>query len=145
MTTGVVDQTLTPDHLLRLQIAVDFPPGLFGGMMFNIWPMSFFCRWRREYLVLLNPRQKWTSNRHNLKPGHVVLVRDEASPRNHWITGRVETVDADQIGDVRSLRVRTACKFADRTKTKEIRRPINKLILISEVECSKNSTVWYKN
>lgn len=36
----------------------------------------FWQRWTKEYLLLLQERQKWTSLKRNLKVGDIVLVVD---------------------------------------------------------------------
>ena len=58
----------------------------------------------------------------NLKPGDVVLVVDESTPRSQWNLGKVASVCPDQYGVVRNVTVNI--------RGSEIRRPIHKLCLI---------------
>ena len=54
----------------------------------------------RESLPSLNPRQKWTETRPDLKIGDVVLVISPDCPRAHWPLGRVLAVFPGQDGHV---------------------------------------------
>lgn len=44
----------------------------------------FWKRWSKEYLPLLQSRQKWTMIRKNLTIGDIILVSMENSPCNSW-------------------------------------------------------------
>ncbi len=81
----------------------------------------------REYLPLLQERQKWFQARKNLSVGDVVLIIDESSPRNSWVLGRIMKVFPDKKGLVRRVLVKT--------KTNTLERPIDKLCLICEMDC----------
>lgn len=147
VTTDVDDlMPLTPNHLLRLQTEVPLPPGLFADTDLyskRLWRQAqfladvFWRRWNREYLILLTERQKWLQRERSHKPGDVVLVVDNLTPRNMWSTGRIVSVDSDPNGFVRSahieiLRNKYGKQFNfDKTI---LHRPINKLILLSTVE-----------
>ncbi|XP_020604505.1 uncharacterized protein LOC110043393 [Orbicella faveolata] len=65
---------------------------------------QFWTRWRREYLQSLQPRQKWTETRRDLRVGDVVLVRDEQQHRNNWPLGRVGDVIRSEDDRVRKVR-----------------------------------------
>ena len=84
----------------------------------------FWKRWSKEYLPLLQKRQKWTTIRKNLAVGDIVLVSAENSPRNSWPLGRVVEVFADKKGLVRRTRVKV--------KGAVLERPIDKLCLLIE-------------
>ena len=84
----------------------------------------FWKRWSKEYLPLLQSRQKWTTIRRNLAVGDIVLVSAENSPRNSWPLGRVVEVFADKKGLVRRTRVKV--------KGAVLERPIDKLCLLIE-------------
>ncbi len=58
---------ITPSHLLTLRTTQKFPPGIFNkndNYSRRRWRQVqyladiFWCRWRREYLTLLQDRQK---------------------------------------------------------------------------------------
>jgi hypothetical protein len=80
----------------------------------------FWKRWVKEYVPLLQERQKWLGVKRNLQVDDVVLVVDENSPRNSWLPGRVQEVIPDRNGLVRQVRVKT--------------RPIDKLCSVLESE-----------
>jgi hypothetical protein len=137
-------EALTPNHLLLLHSGVTFPPGLFSRddlyakrrwKQVQYLANLFWVRWRKQYLPLLQERQKWTRSSRPLKPNDLVLVVDQLLPRNLWSTGRVTEVYPDNDGNVRSAKVKIA-KYKDAKntnfKTIEIERPIVKLILLCE-------------
>ena len=70
----------------------------------------------------LQERRKWNRPVQNLTVGDVVLVKDEHSPRNAWSMGRVIMTEPDKEGLVRSVLLKT--------QTSELRRPVNKLVLL---------------
>lgn len=86
----------------------------------------FWSRWRREYLSGLQIRQKWNTQKSNLKIDDVVIVVDEASPRCHWSLGRVVKVNTDTDGLVRSATVKCGVTLME--------RPLSKLVLLCESE-----------
>ena len=127
-------ELLTPNHLLLLQSEPQIPPGLFqmeDSLSHRRWGQVqyladiFWKRWSREYLPLLQSRQKWTSPRRNLAVGDIVLVSAENSPRNTWPLGGVVEVLPDKKGLVRRVKVKVKGTVAERL--------IDKLCLILEV------------
>lgn len=52
----------------------------------------FWKRWRREYLVTLQSRQKWTQHQKNLSVGDVVLLKDISAHRCDWKMAVVDQV-----------------------------------------------------
>ena len=126
-------EPLTPNHLLLLRSEPQIPPGLFqkeDSFSRRRWRQVqyladiFWKRWSKEYLPLLQSRQKWTTIRKNLAVGDIVLVSAENSPRNSWPLGRVVEVFADKKGLVRRTRVKV--------KGAVLERPIDKLCLLIE-------------
>ena len=85
----------------------------------------FWKRWSREYLPLLQSRQKWTFPRRNLAVGDIFLVSAENSPRNTWPLSRVVIVLPDKKGLVRRVKVKVKGTVSE--------RPIDKLCLLLEV------------
>ena len=57
-------------------------------------------RWLREYIPLLQARQKWLKEEPNFKVGDLILLADEASPRNQYPLAEItETkLDSDEKG-----------------------------------------------
>ena len=82
----------------------------------------FWKRWVKEYLPLLQERQKWLVPRRNFSVGDLVLVVDGNVPRGQWMKGIVEETYPDQFGIVRQVIVRTA--------TTRLLRDIRKLTLL---------------
>ena len=143
------NEPLTPNHLLLLKSEVSLPPGLFNredSLSRRRWRQVqyladlFWRRWSKEYLPLLQLRQKWVKPKRNLAVGDVVLVSTEASHRNSWPLGRIVETFPDKRGFVRRVRVRT--------KSAVYERPVDKLCLLVEGESSsssskfKNRRIW---
>ena len=100
-------EALTPNHLLKLYPAVEFPPTLTTKndcYARSRWRHvqyladEFWRRFSKEYLHKITTRQKWHKKKPNLKPDDVVLICDETSPRVQWNLGRVITVHPDEHG-----------------------------------------------
>ncbi|XP_054752108.2 uncharacterized protein LOC129257739 [Lytechinus pictus] len=124
-------EPLTPNHLLLMKRSPNLPPGLFGkedSYGRRRWRQSqylasvFWKRWCREYLPLLQERQKWTKPHRNLEKDDLVLVVDETLPRGQWSLGRVVDVFPGRDGRVRQVEVRVGHKY--------FRRPVVKLCLL---------------
>ena len=79
----------------------------------------FWHRWIREYLPLLQEKQKWVTRRRELKVGDIVLVLVEQTPRGTWPLGRVLEVIRSKDGQVRQARVKM--------QSGEYTRPISKM------------------
>ena len=123
---------LTPNHLLHLRPGETMPPGIFTKddiyskrrwRQVQYLADIFWKRWSKEYLPLLQERQKWNSCKRNLKVGDPNLIMDNM-PRNAWALGRVTEVLMDRRNLVRTVRVRTA--------SSELTRPIDKLCFVME-------------
>ena len=104
------NEPLTPNHLLLLKSDVVLPPGLFNkedSLSRRRWRQVqyladlFWRRWSKEYLPLLQLRQKWLKPKRNLAVGDVVLVSTEALHRNSWPLGRIVETFPDKRGFVR--------------------------------------------
>lgn len=84
-------EALTPIHLIFMKRSPNLPPGIFNkhdNYCRRRWRQVqnmanlFWQRWIREYLPLLQERQKWHTERKNLNIGDVVLIVDSNAPRN---------------------------------------------------------------
>ena len=51
---------------------------------------EFWSRWRKEYLLTLQGRSKWSGEQRNIQIGDVVLVKDDNVNRNQWELGIVK-------------------------------------------------------
>ena len=86
-------EALTPNHLLLLRAGADLPPGMFTKedcysrrKWRHVQYLSdqFWRHWTREYLPLLQSRQKWNRSRRNFREGDIVLIVNETTPRSFW-------------------------------------------------------------
>ena len=109
--------SLTPNDLLLLQSPVQLPPGIFAQHDTYVkrrWRQvqyladQFWRRWIKEYLPLLQRRQKWLTQNPNMAVGDLVLLVDESTPRGQWAKGLVQEVFPDQKGIVRKAKIKTA-------------------------------------
>ena len=85
---------LTPNHLLTMKTKVVLPPpGSFQSADLYCrkrWRRvqhlanEFWSRWRKEFSLSLQQRQKWLEPHRNLCVGDIVIIRDEHLPRNRW-------------------------------------------------------------
>ena len=123
---------LTPSNVLTGKLSVILPPpGSFQREDIYLrrrWRKVqyltdlFWSRWRKEYLTNLQARSKWLHPKRNLVIGDIVLIQDDSMPRGAWPMGRVVKVEPDTEGLVRAAVLRTS--------TGDLRRPINKLVLL---------------
>jgi hypothetical protein len=128
-------EPLTPNHILLLKTQPILPPGTFlksdlyarrRWKQVQYMADLFWHRWSKEYLLLLQERQKWTAVKKNLNVGDLVLVVDPNAPRGLWPLGRVLETKPDGKGLVRSVKLKTQTSVLD--------RPITKLCRILESE-----------
>jgi hypothetical protein len=141
-------EPLTPNHLLLRKGGITYPPGLFSERDLYAnkkWKQVqylsdlFWSRWRKEYLPLLQSRQKWRRDSTPLNVGDLVLLVDQLLPRNQWAMGRIVEVIRDRRGNVRSAKVLVAkMKGIDKLKTCNVdrvvvERPVVKLILLKSI------------
>lgn len=126
-------EPLTPNQLLQLKVQPIPPPGVFkkeDSYARRRWKQVqyianlFWKRWMKEYLPLMQSRQKWTHPKRNFKPEDIVLVADTNAPRGVWLLGRVLEARADSRGHVRSVILKT--------KSGMLERPISKICLLVE-------------
>ena len=80
----------------------------------------------KEYIPLLQTRQKWLQPCRNLVENDLVLMTGEGSKRGCWSLGRVVEAHPDPDGFVRSVTVQ------DKNSLK--RRPVAKLALLEAAD-----------
>ncbi|KAL2092716.1 hypothetical protein ACEWY4_012514 [Coilia grayii] len=128
-------EPLTPNHILLLKTKPILLPGVFLKSDLyarRCWKQVqymadlFWHRWTKEYLLLLQERQKWMDVKRNLNVGDIVLVVDPTAPRGSWPLARVLETKPDGRGLVRSVKLKT--------KTSVLERPITKLCCILEAD-----------
>ena len=135
---------LTPNHLLTMKSKVVLsPPGNFQSAdkyCRKRWRRvqhlanEFWARWRKEFLLSLQQRQKWTRPRRDLCVDDVVLIKDENLPRNRWQLVRVATTNQSADGRVRTVKLALASPIDNRGRrlgdVKYLERPVQRLVLL---------------
>nr|XP_054604550.1 uncharacterized protein LOC129165413 [Nothobranchius furzeri] len=126
---------LTPASLLTQKFdPVPIPSGDFtkADMYTRQWKRvqaladTFWARWQKDYLHMLQSRQKWQRRKPNLKEGNIVLLKDKQLKRNEWPMGIIVKTLPSKDGVVRKLEVKVA---RDKT-SKTFCRPISDCILL---------------
>lgn len=122
---------LTPNHFLHGQMGGVSAPESVDEVEFsprNRWRRvqelisHFWKRWMKEWLPLLNARQKWTEIKPDLKIGDIVLAISPDCPRAHWPLGRVLEVFPGQDGHVRVVKIQIG--------QNTVLRPVSKCVLL---------------
>ena len=91
---------------------------------------EFWSRWRKEFLVKLQGRERWSINRRNFQVGDIVLLKDDFHHRNHWPVACIMETFSDKNGNVRNMRLKVGTKINATNMLLE--QPIVKLVLILE-------------
>lgn len=125
---------LSPSMLLTQKSCLIPPPGDFldKDLYTKQWRQvqalanQFWTRWRREYLPLLQQRQKWTKSCRNLQVGDIVLLKDKQVPRNSWLMSRVTATFPGKDNRVRKVEV----TVNDQSTRKTFLRPVTEVILL---------------
>ncbi|XP_024119463.1 uncharacterized protein LOC112140682, partial [Oryzias melastigma] len=91
-------EPLTPNHILTMKSSVILPPpGQFSREDLYLnkrWKRvqflanEFWQRWKREYLLNLQQRQKWQKASRNLQVNDIVILQDDNAPRCKWKLAR---------------------------------------------------------
>lgn len=135
---------LTPNHLLTMKTKVVLsPPGSFqtaDKYCRKRWRRvqhlanEFWARWKKEYLLGLQQRQKWTKSQKNVCVDDVVIVKDENLPRNKWQLARVQSVNKSADGRVRTVQLALASSLDSKGRRvgemRTLERPVQKLVLL---------------
>ena len=144
-TSADTAEPLTPNHFLTMKTKVVLPPpGKFtsSDLYSRKWwrrvqhlTNEFWSRWKKEFLLSLQTRQKWTRPRKNLQVNDLVIVKDDDTPRNQWKMGRVIEAQPDQDGLVRkvTLDVGSPSLTLEGKRNQPLStlvRPIHKLVLL---------------
>lgn len=89
---------------------------------------QFWCRWKHDYLQLLQKRSKWVKPTKSLAPGDVVLLKDNQAKRHQWPIAKVSAVKTGTDGLVRSVEV--LVPFRGTSNLRTLHRPVNELSLL---------------
>ena len=126
-------EPLTPSKILLLKSNSSVPLGIsnqadnYGNRRFKqaqLFADRFWSRWIKEYVPLLQHRNKWFTSVCNLKVKDIVLLCEENVPRGKWPMGIVEEVYVGSDSLVRSVKVKTGEGYKV--------RPITKLCLLEQ-------------
>ena len=66
---------------------------------------EFWLRWRKEYLQLLQVRQKWVQPKRNLTVGDIVISKENEGTCNKWPLSRVVQTYPSEDVFVRKVRL----------------------------------------
>lgn len=142
-------EPLTPNHILTMKPTIIAPPpGEFVRedlYLHKRWKRvqflanEFWTRWRKEYLMSLQQRNKWHKSRRNAQKNDIVLLEDDLAPRNQWKLAKVVEVVPGADGRVRRLKLLVSnatldSKGARTSKPVYLERPIHKTVLIVEAD-----------
>ena len=100
---------------------------------------EFWTRWRKEFLLTLQTRQKWTRSRRDVQVNDIVIIKDDNLPRSSWPLGRIQRVNQSSDGRVRSALVYLAEKDLDSIGKRQsaprfLERPIRKLVVLMKAD-----------
>ena len=108
-------EPLTPNHILTMKSTVILPPpGQFikedlylrkRWRRVQFLANEFWTRWKKEYLLNLQHRQKWSKDRRNARINDIVILQDDIVPRNQWKLANVTEVYPGQDGRVRRFKL----------------------------------------
>ena len=94
---------------------------------------SFWKKWTRDYFPSLLIRQKWHTERRNMKVDDIVMIKDSNAVRGKWKLGKVSQVSPGSDGKVRNVKVQYKVQNEDPNKANKyttIDRSVNRLIVI---------------
>ena len=131
---------ISPSNLLTMKTKVVLPPpGEFSSADIyskRRWRRvqhicnEFWQRWRKEFLVTLQQRQKWVKPTRNFAAGDIVLLKSDQTARNQWPMAKIIKVNTGSDGLVRSATIRVGSTGVDKSTCQILDRPIHKLVLL---------------
>lgn len=142
-------QPLTPNHILTMKTSIILPPpGEFVKEDLYLrkrWRKVqylanvFWSRWRKEYLLNLQHRQKWHKRRRNAKVNDIVILKDDTAPRSQWKLAKVTEVHSGTDGCVRTVKLLISDSTLDKKGKRVIKpayleRPIQKIVTLIEAD-----------
>lgn len=140
-------QPLTPNLLLTMKSSVILPGDFVKEDLYlrKRWRRvqylanEFWRRWRKEYLLSLQQRQKWQKTRRNAKVNDIVIIQDDTAPRNDWKLAKVTAVYPSEDGYVRKVQLLISDSTLDDhgkrlSKQVHLDRPIHKTVTLLEAE-----------
>ncbi|XP_043064457.1 uncharacterized protein LOC122320328 [Drosophila ficusphila] len=134
-TSDIEVSYLSPAHLLIGRPYTSLPEGDLGHIAVNrldYWQnvqamlQGFWKRWHQEYLTTLQQRPKWNTERKNIAPGDMAIIKDSNTPPAAWTLARIIEVYPGKDGLVRAVKLRTS--------SGELVRPISKIAILPNSE-----------
>ncbi|KAL0153706.1 hypothetical protein M9458_050984 [Cirrhinus mrigala] len=126
---------LTPSILLTQKVGTaTAPAGDFGtkDLFQRQWRQvqhlanTFWDKWRKQYLCLLQTRRKWQSEQPDVEPGSIVLLKDSQTKRNEWPLGIITQVFPSKDGKVRKVEIR----IPKQDGTRLFLRPVTEIVVL---------------
>ena len=120
---------LTPGHFLIGRALTQLPAPVFDNISaISRWQQQqqrvqqFWTRWSKDYLQELQQRRRWKETFENIKPGQLVLLKEDNVLPLNWPIGIVEQIYHGYDNHVRVISVRTSKGV--------FKRPISKVVLL---------------
>ena len=87
----------------------------------------------------MNYRQKWNTQRRNVKVGDIVLLKDDEVPRMEWPLAVVIETQESNDGLIRRVKIKVGTKTSDGKKgylykPSILERPIQRLVVLVEAK-----------
>jgi len=136
-------EALTPNHILLLRPGDFLTPDAYSSesTYSKKWKQVqhlssvFWYRWKKEYVSLLQSRQKWHKSTREHSTGDLVLVIDVNLPRNNWPLARILKMKISEDGRKRTAVLKLSKRNDNSVtnfSTSIIERPISKLVFLME-------------
>ena len=133
------DMPLSPSNLLTMKTNfVMPPPGEYSRP--DLYSKRRWCRvhhiadeflnrWRKEFLQILQPRQKWKNKIQNFEIREIVLLKDDCH-RNQWLLPRAINVYTDVNKSFCSVLLRDGDRKSGSSKI--LQQPLTEIVLLFE-------------
>ena len=96
--------TFSPASLLTMKSKVIMlPPGRRLWRRVQHLGKEFWSRWRKEFLLSLQERQKWSSTRRNFQQKDSVILKNDNCGQNEWNIAKIIETFPDEKGFVRTV------------------------------------------
>jgi hypothetical protein len=126
-------EALTPGHfLIGAPLTAPLEPNLEETQSNRLsrWELverlrqQWWSRWCHEYLHQLQSRAKWRSKSSDIRPGKMVVIKEENVPPLLWRLGRIHDLHPGGDGAVRVVTIKTARGIIKRAVHKVCPLPI---------------------
>jgi hypothetical protein len=126
-------EALTPGHfLIGAPLTAPLEPNLEETQSNRLsrWELverlrqQWWSRWSHEYLHQLQTRAKWRSKSSDIRPGKMVVIKEENVPPLLWRLGRIHDLHSGGDGAVRVVTIKTARGIIKRAVHKVCPLPI---------------------